>query len=140
MINKLKLLSRSCIITGGDSFEIDGLHFHTWSAKHVSGISVPEEALSYKVIEDETKAILAFTGDTSFHPPIAEFARGAKILIHDAAHTSASNAARIANMAQVDKLLLIHYPHSNEEKMLNEAKEIFSNTFPINDGDVLEII
>jgi ribonuclease Z len=124
----------------GDSFEIDGLQFHTWSAKHVSGVNITEEALCYKVMEASTKAILTFTGDTSFHPPIAEFARKAKVLIHDSAHTSPADAARTANMAQVDKLLLIHYPHSNEEKILNEAREIFSNTFPTKDGDVLEII
>lgn len=126
-------------LVAGDNFYIDGLHFQTFASNHVSGINIPEEALSYKVIEDATKATLAFTGDTSFHPPFAEFAKGSNVLIHDSAHTSSTDAAKIAKMAQVEKLLLIHYPHSNTEKFLKEAREVFPNTFPTNDGDVLEI-
>jgi ribonuclease BN (tRNA processing enzyme) len=77
--------------------------------------------------------VAVFSGDTAFHPPLAEFARGADLLIHEAmlpeglesiirrtgngtrlrehliaSHTFAADAGRIAAMAGVKRLALNH--------------------------------
>lgn len=78
-------------------------------------------------------AALVLSGDTAFHPPLAEFARGADMLVHEAlylpgvdalvartgnaerlkahllaSHTSAQDAGRIAAMADAGHLVLNH--------------------------------
>lgn len=124
----------------GEGFELNGLRFETCSAKHVSGEGVTEQALAYKVVERVTGSGFAFTGDTSFHPPIAELARGMRVLIHDAAHTSAHDAAVIAEMAGVERLFLIHYSQERAERILSEAREVFQNTFLAKEGETLTLV
>jgi len=126
-------------LSPGEDFELDGLHFETCAARHVSGEGVPEEALAYKVVERATNSGFAFTGDTSFHPPIAEFAGGTRLLIHDAAHTSARDAATIAKMAGVERLFLIHYSQERADRLLAEAREVFPNTFLAREGETLTL-
>ncbi len=83
---------------------------------------------------------VVFSGDTAFHPPLADFARGANLLIHEAmleaalpalmarignaddrlmkhwlrSHTFAHDAARIAAMAGVKALALNHLLPSDD--------------------------
>ncbi|MCD6506103.1 MBL fold metallo-hydrolase [Candidatus Poribacteria bacterium] len=121
----------------GEDFELDGLHFETRAARHVSGEGVPEQALAYKVVERAGGSGFVFTGDTSFHPPIAEFAKGMQLLIHDAAHTSARDAAMIAKMAGVERLFLIHYSQEQADRLLTEAREVFPDTFLAREGETL---
>lgn len=126
-------------LRGGESYQVDGLQLDTCAANHVSGKGNPEPALAYKVAERTTGATFAFSGDTSFHPPLADFAKGVPLLIHDGAHSSAREAARIAKMAGVERMLLIHYSPSVGESLLAEAREIFPNTDLVRDGDRLTI-
>lgn len=83
----------------------------------------------------ETEATsVVFSGDTAFHPPLADFARGARLLIHEAmyvegierliarlghtderlrrhmfaSHTPVEDAGRIAAMAGVEALAINH--------------------------------
>jgi ribonuclease BN (tRNA processing enzyme) len=76
---------------------------------------------------------VVFSGDTAYHPPLAEFARGADILVHEvmyapalaellrrvpnaptlmahlkASHTLTDEVGRMATQAQVKKLVLSH--------------------------------
>lgn len=76
---------------------------------------------------------IVFSGDTAYHPPLAEFAKGADILVHEvmyapamealmrrtpnaptllahlkASHTLTDEVGRIATQAQVKKLVLSH--------------------------------
>lgn len=83
---------------------------------------------------------VVFSGDTAFHPPLAEFARGADLLVHEAmleealgplmarignadgrlmahwlrSHTFAADAARLAAMAGVKALALNHLIPSDD--------------------------
>lgn len=83
---------------------------------------------------------VVFSGDTAFHPPLAEFAHGADLLIHEAmletaldalfarigngddrlrrhwmrAHTTAQDAARLAELAGVKALALNHLIPSDD--------------------------
>ena len=123
----------------GDSFGLGALRFESCAARHVSGTGNPEQALAYKATDTATGASFAFTGDTSFHPPIADFAKGLPLLVHDGAHTSAKDAATIAKMAGVGRLLLIHYPAARGAQLLAEAREVFPDTYLAREGDTVEV-
>ena len=88
---------------------------------------------------------IVYTGDTRPSERIAEFSKGADILIHDATfdsefeeeagregHSTAKQAAEIALKAGVKRLYLFHISpryEGNEEKLLREARAIFPNSF-----------
>jgi ribonuclease Z len=126
-------------LSPGESSQLANLHIDTCASRHVSGKGVFEPALAYRVIEPSTGSRFAFSGDTSFHPPLAEFAQGMPLLIHDAAHTPASDAATIAKMAEVGRLLLIHYAQSNAEALLAAARAIFPDSDLAREGDTIAI-
>lgn len=123
----------------GDSFAFGDLDFATVSARHVSSKNKLEPALVFRVTDKNTGACAVFTGDTSHHPPIAEFARGAHTLIHDSAHTSARDAADTALRAGVSRLVLIHYAQSRAGQLLKDAQAVFPNTELAKEGETLEI-
>src|SRR5690606_21245202 len=77
-------------------------------------------------------AVVAFSGDTAFDPAIVKMATGADLLLHEASgssgiHASAEEAARVASMAGVGRLVLIHLPPAFDEcsQELREAREVF---------------
>ncbi|MFA6562714.1 MAG: MBL fold metallo-hydrolase [Verrucomicrobiia bacterium] len=126
-------------LAAGDKFETPELRFDTFAAHHTSGTNRIEQALVYKVTNRASGACAVFTGDTHHHPPIADFAKGASLLIHDGAHTAPKDAARIAQQAGVKKLVLIHYNQNRAAKILAEAKAIFPNTELAEEGHTLEV-
>ena len=123
----------------GDKFESADLRFETFAAHHLSGKNQLEPALCYKVTDKASGACAVFTGDTHHHPPLAEFAKGASLLIHDGAHTAPKDSARIAQQAGVKKLVLIHFSQSRAAKILAEAKAVFPNTELAEEGTTLEV-
>jgi ribonuclease Z len=59
--------------------------------------------------------VMAYSADTEPCPQVVRLAGGADLLIHEAAgkgrgHSSAEQAGQIAEQAEADRLLLIHYP------------------------------
>ncbi|MFD1018588.1 ribonuclease Z [Thalassobacillus hwangdonensis] len=93
---------------------------------------------------------LAILGDTRYIESLAGKIRGADILIHEATfagkdeqlaydyyHSTATQAARIAEQAEVGELILNHissrYQNEAVDDMLEEAKEIFPRTFIASD-------
>lgn len=126
-------------LTAGDKFELPGLRLETFAARHVSGKNQLEQALVYKVTDPANGAMLAFTGDTHFHPPIADFVKGVPLLIHDGVHTPPKEAAGIARRACVGRLALIHYSQNRAAQILAEARAVFPNTELAKEGSTLEI-
>ncbi|MDF1521256.1 MAG: MBL fold metallo-hydrolase [Trueperaceae bacterium] len=61
-------------------------------------------------------AVVAYSCDTAYEPAIVELARGADLLLHEAAggplpiHATACEAARVAAEAGVGRLVLVHLP------------------------------
>ncbi len=95
----------------------------------------------------------AYCGDTRFKPDIVDQIKGVGILYHEATfletekhlsaktkHATAKEAATIARMANVGKLILGHY--STRYRSINsfkeEAEEIFENVELADDGKVFE--
>ena len=84
---------------------------------------------------------VVFSGDTRWCPSLAELAEGATLLIHEAlcveaerqraeetAHSTAAEAARIAQLAGVKALTLTHIDnayHLDTEPLLAEARSIY---------------
>lgn len=101
----------------------------------VSALRVPHPPIveSYALRFDAPEASVVISGDTAYHPPLAAFARGADLLVHEAilaegverlvarvgmgealrahlhaSHTTAGDAGRIAAEAGVGALALNH--------------------------------
>lgn len=70
--------------------------------------------------EASSGAVVAYSCDTTYDPAIVELARGADLLLHEAAgetpiHASPCQAARVAVEAGAQRLVLVHLPHDFEE-------------------------
>ncbi len=126
-------------LKAGDKVDLSDVHVETFAAKHVSGAHRAEQALVYKIADKTSGAWAVFSGDTSYHPPIAEFAQGTPLLIHDAAHTAAKDAANIAKQARAGRLILTHYSQPAAARLLAQARAVFANTDLAKEGDTLEV-
>ncbi len=96
----------------------------------------------------------AFCTDTALYPPAAEFIKGADLLYHESTfteelrdwadrtnHSTALDAAKMAKMAQVKKLLLGHFSnrYKDESVFTEEAKTIFKNAESVVEGQTYKI-
>ena len=96
----------------------------------------------------------AFCSDTAYFEDIIPLVKNCDLLYHESTfledkkdlakitkHTTAKQAAQIADKAKVKKLLLGHYSnrYKNENLFLEEAKPIFSNTELSFEGKIIEI-
>jgi ribonuclease Z len=97
------------------------------------------------VSEDKPGRIVAIAGDTKPCAKMIELARNADVLVHEATfveehrllakkynHSTALQAAQVANEANVNKLLLTHlsarYQGPTEHLLLKEARATFTDT------------
>lgn len=86
--------------------------------------------------------------DTGYDTGNAEFASGCSVLLHEAwfvgehgqpGHSSAAQAATIARLADVDRLVLVHLPPTGGvDSIFAAARSVFSKTTLAADGQVLE--
>ena len=96
----------------------------------------------------------AYISDTRYMPRLAEQLMGIDTLYHESTygedrlqsaekycHSTARQAAMVARDAGVGKLLLGHYSarYEDEQVLLNEAKEVFENTFLTNEMAVFDV-
>ena len=70
--------------------------------------------------EASSGTVVAYSGDTTYDAAIVELARGADLLLHEAAgatpiHASPCQAARVAVEAGARRLVLVHLPHDFDE-------------------------
>ncbi len=136
------------------------LKFHKYNEKtelNIEGLKVkfvrtPHGGKSYamKVISDT--ATLVYSGDTAYlNNPLSNFAINADALICEATylkgqdkgndqHLYAYEAAKIARNAQVESLYLYHtYPELDKSLYVNEAREIFTNTHSVSEGQIIKL-
>ncbi|MDA3835585.1 MAG: ribonuclease Z [Spirochaetales bacterium] len=96
----------------------------------------------------------AYCSDTLYFPRMAEFVRGVNLLYHEATfasdredlalrtgHSTAGQAANIARDAGVGRLVIGHFSarYRDVAPLVEEAREIFSNTIPAQEGSVITI-
>ncbi|MDD5697767.1 MAG: MBL fold metallo-hydrolase [Victivallaceae bacterium] len=127
------------VLIPGKTYEDENIRLETISAKHISGVDRTEKAMVCKLTDKHSSGTVCFTGDTSYHPPIADFARGVPVLIHDSCHSSAAEAAATARDAGVAKLFLIHHPPAENSKKLREARAVFPASFLAEAGQSVEV-
>ena len=110
------------------------------------GKILPNNALTLP--EQKTRSY-AYCSDTLFEPKIIPYIKGVSLLYHEATftedlketaqitkHSTASDAAKIALKAEAEKLIIGHFSsrYKDENLLLEEAKTVFKNTFPAEDG------
>ena len=112
-----------------------------------SGELIPNSDLTYIA---STPRSYAYCSDTRFHEKVLETIYGVDILFHEATfgndlakmaketyHSTAAQAATIAKLANVKKLIIGHFSSRYKDitPLLEEARSIFPNTFAAEDGD-----
>jgi ribonuclease BN (tRNA processing enzyme) len=124
----------------GKPVQIGPLTFTFLRTKH----PVPCSAMR---MESEGKVIV-FTGDSSYMEELAEFSKGANLLLCEsnfysnqdgsaAGHMTAREAGILASKADVQLLMLTHLPHYGELSQLKkEASEVFSHEVVIAKTDM----
>lgn len=96
----------------------------------------------------------AFCSDTIFDPELKQYLKNVDLLYHESTfmednieraavtfHSTARQAAEVANVSGVKKLLLGHYSsrYVNLEPLLDEAKSVFSNSVLSEEGQTYAI-
>ncbi len=115
------------------------------------GKKYPAKNLTFK--EEDKK--ISFVLDTLMNAEIIPFVRDSDLLVCESSfssdlqdqakehlHLTSKQAGEIAKKSKSKKLILTHLSQryeNNMKKILNEAKEIFKNSFLVNDLDVIEI-
>ncbi len=89
--------------------------------------------IGLRIEADGSGRAVAFSGDTEPCPSIVRLAGGCDLLIHEASgaglgHSSATQAGQAAREAEVERLMLIHYPTTGAdlEALEREARQAFS--------------
>ncbi|MCR5130129.1 MAG: ribonuclease Z [Prevotella sp.] len=96
----------------------------------------------------------AYCSDTRYIPTLHELLRNVTVLYHESTydqtnrqradkywHSTAHDAATVARDAQAGSLYLGHYSarYENEEALLDEAREVFPNSFLSDEGMTIDV-
>ena len=115
------------------------------------GRIIPHEVLTYYASLPRS---YAYCSDTRFFEKLAPMVEGVDILYHEATfgndmekmakatgHSTAAQAATIAKMAGAKKLIIGHFSsrYKDVSVLVEQARAIFPETYPANDGDVFDI-
>ena len=117
-------------VASGAEFEVfPGLRARTFSTPHT------QESLAIRLTEDEQSS-LVYTSDTGYADELADFARGADLLLMECSfrrnkpmqtHLELVDAMRLAQLAQPKRVLLTHlYPEWDGRDLVTEAKALWS--------------
>ncbi len=106
------------------------------------------------VVPADAPRSYAYISDTRYMPGLASQLKGVNVLYHESTygddhlpqsekyfHSTARQAATVARDAGVGRLLLGHYSsrYEDENVLLNEAKEVFPQTFLTNEMEIFDI-
>ena len=115
------------------------------------GEVIPNERLTTPPNPQRT---YAYCSDTAYDDSIISYIKGVDVLFHEAtfaeseiakanktAHSTARQAAEIAQLAEVKKLVIGHFSsrYTNLEPLLEEAKVVFPNTELAYEGKVIQL-
>lgn len=135
-------------LRSGESVELDGVTVTPFAVVHPA-----EESHALRVEEQATGKVVTYTGDSGFTGSLIDAARGADLLLCEAAwgpdsegqpegmHLSGREAGRIAREAGVAKLVLVHIqPWSDAAATLAAAQAEFGGEVVVGAaGDVYEV-
>ena len=118
---------------------------------YIDGIKVKNKEFT---ISGPKSRSFAYCADTRYNEKVVPYIENSSLLYHEATflenlrerankthHSTASDAAKIAKLANVEKLLIGHFSarYNQIEEFQEEARKIFNNTIAIKDGDVFNI-
>lgn len=124
----------------------DGADFITPSGEVIVNSRLTRDA--------DPSASYAYCSDTLFDRSLADIVKGVDLLYHEATyaddaaakarerfHSTAAQAAQVARLAGVGRLLIGHYSkaYKDENRHLEEARAIFPDTILANEGMKIEI-
>lgn len=116
-----------------------------------NGVVIPNSLLTYK---SDTPRSYAYCTDTVYSPEIAELMKNVDLLYHEASyasadgelaklngHSTAAEAANIAQLAEAKKLLIGHFSmrYRNPSALVDEARSVFPNTEEAEEGRTYDI-
>lgn len=147
-----KIRERKLNIVAAQEFGVDTCYYQNIkNGKDVvldSGERIPNHLLSF---DPPPAQSYAFCSDTAYKPDIVPIIKGTQVLYHEATflqnhlplaektrHSTALQAAEIAQKAQVQTLILGHYSsrYADKELFRKESQTIFPNTLLARDGEV----
>jgi ribonuclease Z len=115
------------------------------------GTLIPNQELTIQPVKPRS---YAFCTDTVIREKIVPHIEGVDMLYHEATfgedhkdlalltcHSTARQAAQLAFKANVGKLIIGHFStrYKDINVLVNEARELFPNTYAVNDGEKFEI-
>ncbi len=115
------------------------------------GSIIPNAELTYTANQPRS---YAYCSDTKYFEALSVYVADVDLLYHEATfdqsleqmakttgHSTAHQAAKIARLANAKKLVIGHFSSRYKEitPLLNEAKEIFPETFAANEGEVFPL-
>ena len=133
-------------LSPGESFECPSFRLTTCDTLHAV------QGLCYRYEDRSDGVSFGFTGDTAYHPPIAEFLKHCPLIVHEAAHgarqienagetghSSALDAARIALAAKAERLALMHLIENDVTEAVSVARAVFPGAFHPADGQTITV-
>lgn len=100
------------------------------------------QGLAYRFLDDNTGVEIGISGDTAYHPPLADHFRGVDVLIYEAGaglaepevgpeggHSGVRQSATIARDAGAKRLYILHTNASLKHEILAAAREVFPETY-----------
>ena len=128
----------------GAVYETDAFRIETVRSIH------PVTGVCSRLIDQQTGAVIAFTGDTAPNPAFQPLAKNADLLIHEASlppshpepgprdgHSRAQDAAQVALKAGAKRLRLVHLYGGHENSSLAAARVIFPDAELGREGETL---
>ncbi len=110
-------------------------HFTVESLKTIHAVP----GVVYRITDDNTGAVICFTGDTAYRPEYGEFFHDCDILIHECSmgvgptdpvenkyclHSSATDAGIVAKASHAKRMLMVHTAPERREACVEKAKSI----------------
>lgn len=136
-----------------DNVPIPAAHLFKEEKNYISNEGIAYDYRNY-TLEAEKSKKYAFCSDTAYNEKIIPNIENATLLYHEATfandlkarakqtfHSTAEQAATIAQKAKVEKLALGHISarYTDTQKHLSEAQAVFKNTILVDDDDKLII-
>ena len=110
------------------------------------------EGRSYRFTDTKTGGSFAYSGDTAPFDGFGEFAKGCKVVIHEASfdvretpkdnpycHSSCMDAARMAMIAGAQTLYMVHAREETREATVEKAKTLIADPRRPHNGDTFEV-
>ncbi|MBF0779989.1 MULTISPECIES: MBL fold metallo-hydrolase [unclassified Granulicatella] len=101
----------------------------------------PVVCYALRIEDKHTKKSIVFTADSGYLADFITFARQTDLLLADAmflngkenqsTHMSAQEVGKIADLAQVKRVVLTHLPPLYQDLLLEQAKEVIPDNIPV---------